>query len=222
MSANDFTQPLLNLPEDPLEREFRQGIKQPMAQFVIEVINVSPPSFVKTARGGYNVIEVAYKKDGKVEGKKLLDFTNPEVFNFVKGLTAGAQLSITSEKDPKNFWQWVSVRTATESDQQAADPQSSTAGAVTGGSTGDSTPNAGATTGRGKVTGSNYETPDERALRREFDRIKHRQIGRQGCINSAIAILTARGNQEPTVFNTDDVIVVAKELEKFVFDEVKS
>lgn len=181
-------------------------------QFQVEIINVTTPSFVKTQKGGYNVVEVAYKKDGKVEGKKILDFAAPSVYKAVVQLKPGEVIWVTSEKSDNGFWNWTAVSTGqaegpsdgnTEEDVGEIQPDKPTKAAV----------------GRkpgpvARVSGNTYETAEERALRRAFEEKKHRQIGRQGCINSAIAILTSG---DDTTTSVAAVLSVAKELEAFVF-----
>lgn len=199
---------------DDLELQFLEGKKRPdMAKFNIEVVGITGPSFVKTPRGGYNALEVAYKKDGKIEGKKLVDFANPAVFQTMKNAKSGQTFAVTAEKDDNNFWQWTGVSEADASEQTGTETNQ----AVGGSETGDTPTPSKNTGGRGKVTGSNYETPDERAIRRAFDVTKHRQIGRQGCINSAINYMNANF-KEVTV---EDIIETAKKFEEFVFAKVE-
>jgi hypothetical protein len=60
----------------------------------------------------------------------------------------------------------------------------------------------------GKVLGSNYETPEERAR-------KQRYIVRQSSLTAALGIFTL--NKEKAT--TEDIISVAKAFEKYVFEE---
>ena len=70
----------------------------------------------------------------------------------------------------------------------------------------------------GRVTGSNYETPAERAIRRAFEEKKHKQIGKQGSINSAIAFLQAV-NPKGIPNDVTVVLAVAKQFNEFAFSE---
>lgn len=210
--------------DNPLEREFineRKGIKKnTMTQLKIEVIGVTGPSFVKTPRGGYNAIEVAYKgPDGKVAGKKLVDFANKNIFATFKDAVQGERFNVESTKDDNGFWQWNSATQSPEgAEQEVSEVSEGDAGASQGSGDADAGRAAGpskSTYSRGKVTGSNYETPDERKLRRDFDQLKHKQIGRQGCINSAIAYMNAN-YKEVTV---EDILETAEKFRAWSFQE---
>lgn len=173
----------------------------------LEIISVSQPAFTKTARGGYHSIEVAYKNNGKIEGKKFVDFNNKEIFEALQKLQSGQTVYVVTEKgDGEQFWQWTSV--TTEAPANAAEDSS-------GGTSAPAAPSGGSKPGTGRVVGNNYETPEERALRRAFEQVKHRQIGRQGCINSAVAILTH--NNPKGAVSLDTVLDTAAKLEAFVF-----
>ena len=163
-------------------------------QFDVKIINVGAPETTKTARGGYQSIQVAYERDGKVEGKKLMSFTNPKVYKDIQEFGAGDFVTVTAEKGEPNasgqsFWQWTSV-SATGAQ---ADPPATKAATGSGG---------GATT---KAV-SNYETREEREL-------KQRYIVRQSSITAAINLL---GTKAKTV---EDVTNVAKQFEAYVFGE---
>lgn len=174
----------------------------------IEIIAVGTPVFTKTARGGYNSMEVAFKNhsfEGKVEGKKLVDFNDKAVFEAFKSFKQGENVVVTKEKgETDQYWKWVSVEAgsgnsvATESVDKGSDK--ATVGE-------ESKP-------RGRVIGNTYETPEERALRRAFEERKHRQIGRQGCLNTAIAFFVQAGPAQPKL---SEVIATAQKLEDYVF-----
>lgn len=129
----------------------------------IEVISVNTNS-VPTAKGGYQIAEVAYKNlaDGKVTGKKIMSFANKDVFKIVTSAKAGDVFDVTTEKDDKGYWQWKSLNSST--------------GAVSG-------PKAGGFTS----PRSTYETPEERKQRQDF-------IIRQSSLSSAIAALKTEKN----------------------------
>jgi hypothetical protein len=127
-----------------------------MANISIEIISVGQPSAVKT----YKVIEVAYKKDGKIEGKKIMSFTNPGVFAAIQKLTPGQVVSVGLEKNDAGYWQWVSI------------------GAVEA----TSAP-VGATAVSSAPARSNYETSEERANRQIL-------IVRQSSLGHAVATLS--------------------------------
>ena len=161
----------------------------------LEILNVGEVGYTKTARGGYSTLEVAYKNEGKVEGKKLVDFNNKDVFNFVKDLKPGDVIQITTEKKEEDkFWNWVGVTIATGG---VAVPAASGAPTVATNTNVKSV---------GRVTGSNYETPEERAKKQVY-------IVRQSSISSAIEFAKQQGN----VPSIEDILEVAAEFEAFVF-----
>ena len=71
----------------------------------ITILNVTT-STVPTAKGSYEVAEVAYKDEtGKVNGKKIMSFTNKEVFKVLKDSKSGDLFTVSSEKDEKGYWE---------------------------------------------------------------------------------------------------------------------
>lgn len=168
----------------------------------IEVLSVSQPAYTKTANGGYNKIEVAYKgDDGKVTGKQLVSFgAGQSVYDyFTTKVKQGDKLEITTEKSGK-YTNWTAVAPASAGQSTAAQEQKSTGET---GSTG---------SGRGRVTGSNYETPEERARRQVY-------IVRQSSITAAIATLARDGTKE---LDPAKVIEIAQVYEAYVFGKEQS
>jgi len=161
-------------------------------QFVIKVISVEGPTAVKTAKGQYNFLEINYKRDGKVEGKKIMDFVNKNVYNIVKNVKAGETLTIESAKDSKDYWQWTDVKTGGTVEENTT---------VT-----NDTPSAAPARGT-RITGSTYETPEER-------KIKQRNITRQFAVNAALKFLEI--NDAATL---DAVFSTAQEIEAWVYRE---
>lgn len=161
----------------------------------ISILSVSK-EYVKTAKGGYNKAEVAYKDEsGKVQGKKIMSFSNQKVFDLITAANTGDSFDIKSEKDDNGYWQWT-----------AASP----ANGIT--STAQAAPTE--TTGKGySAPKSNYETAEERAKKQVY-------IVRQSSITSAIA-LTA---QLKDYFNKSndcpaDIMAIAKRFEAYVLDK---
>lgn len=176
-----------------------------MSQMQIEVINVSSPTFTKTAKGGYNYIEVAYKKDGKVEGKKILDFVNKSVFDDLSvGVKAGDILNVETEKDDRGYWQWTGFKHGEASEDSGKQGASASRPAAA---------SSKSTGGTGRVTGSNYETPAERAARQ-------RLIVRQSSITAAIAIETH--NKPKAQIDPNAVMLMADEFVDWVFKSEKT
>lgn len=186
-------------------------------KFNIEVLSVSQPTYTKTAKGGYNQIEVAFKKDGKVDGKKLIDFKFPEVYKAVVAMKQGDKATVTSEKnDGDKYWTWILVSPLTGSagtteenkgaDKQPEQPAVDHAGV-------DKRDQA-APAARGRVTGSNYETPAERARRQVY-------IVRQSSITAAIELLKLQMSAGETTanFDVDPVVEIARKFEAYVFEK---
>ena len=153
---------------------------------LITLVDVSTPQVTKTAKGQYQAIEVSYKNEqGQIQGKKLMSFSNPTVFKAIQEFAKGDILNVEAVKDDQGYWQWKAVQKS-----DGSEPVTTSKPATTG----------------GKVTGSNYETPEERAKRQVY-------IVRQSSISSAIELLKSNGND----VKVDNVLTVAKQLENYVF-----
>ena len=159
---------------------------------LINIVDVGTPSTKASSNGrSYQEIEITYKtENGQVANKKLMSFSNPSVFNHIKGLAKGEVVNVTTVKNAKGFWDWTGI--GNEGDAPVA-TQSKPATAQAG----------------GRVTGSNYETKEERAARQIL-------IVRQSSLSSAVALVSATST-EPTT--TDNVIAIAKKFEAYVFGE---
>ena len=168
--------------------------------FRIDVISLEGPIFTKTAKGGYNHMEVAYKKDGRVEGKKILDFVNKSIFEQVKKMGVGKSYDIESAKDERDFWQWIGITEASSEAPAAPEVGGQTAAPP-------SVPSSRPASGR--VVGSNYETPEERARRQVL-------IVRQSSLTAALTILTHNAAKQQ--INVGDVMSVAQAFVDFVFE----
>jgi len=156
----------------------------------ITVIDVGAPN-THAAKNGrtYQSLEVTYKNDqGQAQSKKLMSFSNPQVFKAAQTWEKGTQVNVTTEKDANGYWQWTGLggdATVADNKPAAASSNNST-----------------------RVTGSNYETKEERAARQVY-------IIRQSSISSAIDLLK---DSKPTV---EGVLGVAKQFEEYIFAEKK-
>src|SRR5258706_8818709 len=74
--------------------------------FSIEVLSVVGPVKNQKGKNSWEVMEIAYKKDGKIEGKKVVSFNSPEVFKLVGQAKQGEVYIVTAEKI-NDFWQWT-------------------------------------------------------------------------------------------------------------------
>jgi hypothetical protein len=155
---------------------------------LINIVDVGTPSTKASSNGrSYQEIEITYKtENGQVANKKLMSFSNPSVFNHIKGLAKGEVVNVTTVKNAKGFWDWTGI--GNEGDAPVA-TQSKPATAQAG----------------GRVTGSNYETKEERAARQVF-------IIRQSSLSTAVELL-GQGK------SVDEVIATAKQFEAYVFSK---
>lgn len=163
---------------------------------------------VANAKGGYDVAEVAFKEeDGKVNGKKLNSYFQKAIFPIVKELKRGDAIEVSIEKeagsDGKEYWQWKDVRVL-GAGEVASPVQSSGSPTEATNATSSGTRTA---SGTGRVTGSNYETPEERALRQVL-------IVRQSCLEQANKFLATTGE-----YTEDNLTAVAGRLYDWVFDK---
>jgi len=154
----------------------------------ITVIDVGTPNTHAAKNGrSYQSLEVTYKgADGKVGNKKLMSFSNPSVFKAAGTWNKGDVVDVVSQKDDQGYWQWTGIGTGDSPvAQQSAGTSASPAT---------------------RVTGSNYETKEERAARQEL-------IVRQSSLSNAVSILTVGAK----TVNKDDVKQLAQELTDWVF-----
>jgi hypothetical protein len=153
----------------------------------ITVIDVGTPNTHAAKNGrSYQSLEVTYKgADGKVGNKKLMSFSNPSVFKAAGSWNKGDVVEVVSQKDDQGYWQWTGIGTEGGAPVAPA-PASSTSGA--------------------RVTGSNYETKEERAARQEL-------IVRQSSLSNAISILTVGAK----TVSKAEVLSLATELSDWVF-----
>ncbi|MEN9917052.1 MAG: hypothetical protein RLY40_984 [Pseudomonadota bacterium] len=152
---------------------------------IVDVVREEIPS--KNGKGTYGQLTVSYRSNGKIAEKKLISFSNPAVFKAIEKLTKGASVDVTTVKNDKGYWDWTAINEG----GAAVATQSNAASTNT------------------RVTGSNYETKEERAIRQRY-------IIRQSSISSAVDSL-AVGAKSP--LNPADVIAVAKKYEEYVFEQ---
>lgn len=157
----------------------------------ITVIDVGTPN-THTAKNGrsYQSMEVTYKgENGNVASKKLMSFANPEVFKQASTWEKGANVNINAQKDDNGYWQWVGILGDGETPPVTQQAQASTS----------SKPST-------RVTGSNYETKEERAERQVM-------IVRQSSLSNAVATFALDG----TKATPKQVISLARTYEDYVF-----
>lgn len=143
-----------------------------------------------TAKGSYQQAEVAYRDgEGKVGSKKVMSFTNKEVFEAMANAKQGETYDIGLVKGEK-YWEWTTVKKASPAGGGAA------SSVQPGGAKGASA----ATNSRG------FETPEERAKKQVY-------IVRQSSLTNAIATLTVGRKSE---VKPEEVIDLAKQYADFV------
>jgi hypothetical protein len=154
---------------------------------------------VKDGKKDYKQLDVSYKNldFGRVEGKKIVSFASPDVFQALKDAKAGDEFDVTKgEKSAAGFVSWTRCVPASEAGVSE-----------TSGNTGQAVPPSAGGKGTGTSTPrSTYETPEERAKKQVY-------IVRQSNIKDSISLLTAN----ETNFGVKDVLAIAKQLEAYVF-----
>ena len=157
----------------------------------ITVIDVTENTKKSESGRTFQQLEVAYKNEqGQPQLKKLNSFSNPNVYKAAKDWVKGDVVHVTTVKNEKTgYWDWIGL----EGDGVVAETKqaSATVGLATG----------------ARVTGSNYETKEERAARQIL-------IVRQSSLSSAVALVAAEIAEPSTVKN---VIDIAKQFEAYVF-----
>jgi hypothetical protein len=150
----------------------------------ITIIDVSQNTLASKTGKTFEQLEVAYKNDqGQTQSKKLVSFSNPEVFKVAKTWEKGAVVDIRAIKNEKTgYWDWVGFG-------QGDAPVATTTGS----------------TAPTRVTGSTYETKEERAARQIL-------IVRQSSISSAVELLGPGKS-------VADIIATAKQFEEYVFGQ---
>lgn len=136
---------------------------------------------------GKAVVEYAY--NGEARKQNVMSFSNPDVFKKVQELT-GQTVEVELAKNDKGYTEWRSVNTSSGATGTGASPNGS----------------APATT---RVSGSNYETKEERAARQVL-------IVKQSSLSAAIAILTPGAK---AALDKDAVIALAQGLTDWVFSK---
>lgn len=133
---------------------------------------------------GKAVVEYSY--NGEARKQNVMSFTNPDVFKKVQELE-GQTVEVELTKNDKGFNEWKSV--------SAGSPSAtvSTTGSAT------------AT----RVSGSNYETKEERAARQVL-------IVKQSSLSSAVATLSPGAK---TALDPKTVIALAQEYADWVFSK---
>lgn len=172
----------------------------------IEIIQVSDPVTRPGSTGDYQTIEIAYKRQGKIEGKKIVSFNYGEVYDLLCEAQPGEFYDVTTKKNEKNFWDWTKAKQIDEITEVAnVETKKSYA------------PKAAGAPGAAKQW-----VPDED---------KQRLIVRQSCIKSAVELLGHFGdakNQKEALASALDlgevfVMWVYQDIKKVAgYNDIKS
>lgn len=156
-------------------------------QVTIRNVNVE---WAGEGRKKYGKAVVEYTYNGESRRQNIMSFSNPDVFKKVQELQ-GQTVDVEVGKNDKGYSEWRSVTT------NANGSGSANVGAPASG---------GGTT---RVSGSNYETKEERAARQVL-------IVKQSSLTNAVAILTHNAAKDKV--NPEDVKALAQDLADWVFD----
>lgn len=166
-----------------------------MSDLIIEVV-ANPVNTVPTAKGSYQVIELAYKNKSfqdKLEGKKVMSFSNKDVFKVLQEAKFGDTFNVSRVKNDKGFWDWTALSSTGNAPAQSNAGSGTMAPHKPVAPVGNTSPK------------STYETPEERAARQVL-------IVRQSSISSAVEFACAN-----KVKDEKEVIRLAKAFEAYVF-----
>lgn len=139
----------------------------------------------------YGKAAVDYTYNGEARKQNVMSFSNPDVFKKVQELT-GQTVEIKVGKNDKGYSEWRSVVVvAGESSSGSSHSQASTAPSVA------------------RVSGSNYETKEERAARQVL-------IVKQSSLSAAVSSLTPGAK---TALDQKDVLERAQVYADWVFEK---
>lgn len=159
-------------------------------QVTIKNVNVE---WVGEGRKKYGKATVEYSYNGESRRQNIMSFSNPDVFKKVQELT-GQTVEVEVGKNDKGYSEWrsISVLAAGAGQQTTSGSGSSATGTAT------------------RVTGSNYETKEERAARQVL-------IVKQSSLSAAVATLTVNAGKEK--LQIEDVLDLAQKYSDWVFEK---
>ena len=162
----------------------------------IKILDCNVERIIK-GKSRYSKAAVTYTYNGEARTQNIMSFTNPAIFKAVQE-KVGQEVEITITKNAAGYNEWASLDdvgsgASTQSNVSTSAPTPSTAAPTT------------------RVTGSNYETPAERAIKQVY-------IVKQSSISAAINLATS--NKEKAT--AAEIIAVAQEFVDYVFDQDNS
>lgn len=158
----------------------------------VTIKNVDVENVAK-GKSRYSKATVDYTYNGQLRQQKIMSFANPDVFKKVQELV-GQTVEVETGKNESGFSEWKSI-------QALSDGSVSSGGSA----------NRGASATTTRVSGSNYETKEERAARQVL-------IVKQSSLSAAVATLSpgAKGALDPRA-----VIDLAQQYTDWVFEKPK-
>jgi len=157
----------------------------------IKILDVTVENIVK-GKSRYSKAAVTYTYNGEARTQNIMSFTNPAIFKAVQE-KVGQEVEITITKNAAGYNEWASLDDI-GSPASVPTPQ------------GAPTPSSAAPTPT-RVTGSNYETPTERAQKQVY-------IVKQSSISAALSLASA--NKEK--ITKEEVVATAQFFVDYVFD----
>lgn len=154
-------------------------------------LNITVTAFnvetISKGRRSYRKATVTYDYNGKQSQKIIMDFANPKVFETLRTLTLPGQISVeTKRNEETGYTDWVSAQAGQEETNNSNTPKAVIAPV--------------------RVTGSNYETPDERKERQ-------RLIVRQSSLNIATEVIKSQSQ----AITLEALFALAEEIATFVY-----
>lgn len=163
---------------------------------LVKILDVNVENIVK-GKSRYSKATVAYSFAGEARTQNIMSFVNPAVFKAVTDpAILGTEVDVTLTKNAAGYNEWAGIGEVGERPPKDV-PASG---------------NPGTAPSATRVTGSNYETPAERAQKQVY-------IVKQSSITAAIATLK---DSTPNNFTQEDVIKTAQVYVDYVFDTDKS
>ena len=158
---------------------------------LVKILDVNIEHIVK-GKSRYSKAAVTYTYNGEARTQNMMSFANPAIFKAVQE-KVGQEVEITITKNAAGYNEWASLGDVGSGASPAtATPTTSPSTAPTAAST--------------RVTGSNYETSAERAVKQVY-------IVKQSSLSAAVAL--AGHNKEKA--SPEDIIASAQKFVDYVF-----
>lgn len=143
--------------------------------------------WVAKGKTKYGKATVNYTYNGEPRSQNIMSFANPNVFKQVQELQ-GQEVDVTITKNAQGYSEWSAINAGGDGGTTSAAPTQTT-----------------------RVTGSNYETPEERARKQVY-------IIKQSSISNAIEIAKTDG----IGLSVPGVLDIAQQLTDWVLDTKKT